>query len=209
MKPKEAWDYVGGLSSPSKMPCYGYSLPAQRCHVGSKLRKIEGSTCSKCYALKGYYAYKHVQNALERRFASIYLPDWTSAMITTIRHYEKSGYFRWHDSGDLDSIDHLHNIVQVCKALPDIQFWLPTREFLTITQYFKKYGAFPDNLCIRLSAYMLEADAPHEYARAVGVNTSRVVKTGYTCPSSLQNNACGDCRKCWDKSLQSISYKIH
>ena len=35
-----ALEIVGGLSSPSKMPCHGYSIPAQKCMTGSKLRNV-------------------------------------------------------------------------------------------------------------------------------------------------------------------------
>ena len=53
MNVKQAWSEVGGLSKPSKMPSHGYSLPAIRCGVGSKLREVEDSTCYDCYAMKG------------------------------------------------------------------------------------------------------------------------------------------------------------
>ena len=58
---------VGGLSKPSKMPSYAYSLPAKECKVGSKLRKVKGSVCFGCYALKGNYVYPNVQKALYKR----------------------------------------------------------------------------------------------------------------------------------------------
>ena len=43
---KEAWTEVGGLSKPSKMPSFGYSLSALKCKVGSKLREVLNSTCA-------------------------------------------------------------------------------------------------------------------------------------------------------------------
>ncbi len=58
---KEAWAEVGGLSKPSKMPSYGYSLSAFKCKVGSKLREVLNSTCANCYALKGRYIFPNVQ----------------------------------------------------------------------------------------------------------------------------------------------------
>ena len=55
MNTQQAWDLVGGLSKPSKMPGWSYGLPAKECKTGSKLRKVKGSTCHGCYALKGCY----------------------------------------------------------------------------------------------------------------------------------------------------------
>ena len=57
----------GGFSRPSKMPCPAYSIPASLCKVGGKLRKVEGSVCGKCYAMKGNYNYPAVRAALARR----------------------------------------------------------------------------------------------------------------------------------------------
>ena len=115
MKPAEAWEMVGGLSAPSKMPCHGYSIPARRCITGSKLAKVPGSVCAGCYALKGRYLFGNVQSALERRFASLENPEWVDAMVIAITHFEKSGFFRWHDSGDIQSLIHLEKIVSICQ----------------------------------------------------------------------------------------------
>src|SRR5690242_14227789 len=99
--------YVGGLSNPSKMPGYGYSIPAKDCITGSKLRKVDGSTCSACYALKGRYVFPNVLAAMERRLASLDKPDWAYVMGELINRKSKQPFFRWHDSGDLQSVKHL------------------------------------------------------------------------------------------------------
>ena len=52
---KEAEEYIGGLSKPSKMPCPTYGISARKCKTGTKLRTIPGSTCADCYAMKGFY----------------------------------------------------------------------------------------------------------------------------------------------------------
>jgi hypothetical protein len=48
---------VGGLSQPSKMPGYGYSLPAEYCITGTHLAAIRGTICSKCYGFRGNYVW--------------------------------------------------------------------------------------------------------------------------------------------------------
>ena len=66
MKTSEALKLVGGLSKPSKMPGWAYGIPAKECKTGSKLVKVAGSTCEGCYALKGCYVFKVVQDAQYR-----------------------------------------------------------------------------------------------------------------------------------------------
>jgi hypothetical protein len=70
MKSNEALKLVGGLSKPSKMPGWAYGIPAKECKTGKKLQNIEGSTCYNCYALKGCYVFKVVQDAQYRRLAA-------------------------------------------------------------------------------------------------------------------------------------------
>jgi hypothetical protein len=74
MKTQEALKLVGGLSKPSKMPGWAYGIPAKECKTGKKLQNVEGSTCYGCYALKGCYVFKVVQDAQYRRLGSIKHP---------------------------------------------------------------------------------------------------------------------------------------
>src|SRR3954465_7511750 len=120
---KIAAEITGGLSNPSKMPGHGYSLPAKECKTGAKLAKIPGTTCHNCYALKGRYSFPNVQNALYRRLESLKDPKWVEAMVTQIKSSEDK-YFRWHDSGDLQSVEHLQLITQVCLQTPKVKHWL-------------------------------------------------------------------------------------
>lgn len=209
IKPRQALEIIGGLSKPSKMPGFGYGITAFACNVGSKLREVKDSICSKCYALKGFYRYPKAEKALIKRLECITNPQWVEAMVVAIGHYEKSGYFRWHDSGDIQSISHLENICEVAKRLPNIKFWLPTREYALIGQYKLKHGAFPKNLCVRLSAYKINGKPPASIAKAYRVQTSGVKKTGFTCPASKQDNKCLDCRACWDRKIPNVNYKLH
>ena len=84
MKKSEAKLIVGGWSKPSKMPCKSYSIPAEACKTGSKLREQAGTVCSDCYACKGMYRFPVVQAALQRRLDSLVDPDWTDAMVAII-----------------------------------------------------------------------------------------------------------------------------
>ena len=199
MKTSEAWSLVGGLSKPSKMPGWAYGLPAKECKTGSKLVKIKGSTCHGCYALKGCYVFKVVMAALYKRLESINTPLWVGAMSLLINS-KKSKWFRWHDSGDIQSEEHLLKIFAVCKLTPDVKHWMPTRE--AWTKHF--LPLCPANLIIRFSAPMVDQAAPASWPK-----TSTVVKTGASCPAPQQNNECRDCRACWSKDVKNVAYGQH
>jgi hypothetical protein len=199
MNTKENLNLVGGLSKPSKMPGWAYGLPAKECKTGSKLHKVEGSTCQHCYALKGCYVFKVVQAAQYRRLASIRHPLWVKAM-TSLLLSKKSKYFRWHDSGDVQDLKHLAKIFEVARRTPEVQHWMPTRE-----AWVKPYLQYaPVNLVIRFSMPMVNQPAAQSWP-----HTSTVVTTGRTCPAPDQDNACGDCRQCWDKNVRNIAYGQH
>ena len=63
MKVRDALKITGSLSKPSKMPGWAYGLPAKECKTGGKLQKVPGSVCFDCYAMKGCYVFKVVQQA--------------------------------------------------------------------------------------------------------------------------------------------------
>ena len=199
MKTSEALKLVGGLSKPSKMPGSAYGLPAKECKTGSKLVKVEGSTCHGCYALKGCYVFKVVQEAQYRRLASVKHELWTAAMALLINS-KKSKYFRWHDSGDVQDEEHLLKIFAVCKLTPRVKHWMPTRE-----AWVKRFLPLkPHNLIIRFSAPMVDQEAPSSWP-----HTSTVVTSGRTCPAPTQDNECKDCRACWDPSVKNVAYGQH
>lgn len=204
----QAIEKIGGFSKPSKMPCHSWSIPAKNCKMGSKLAKLKTSVCAKCYAMRGFYPTPNVVNALARRFESLSNPDWVEAMTLAISGTEGSGYFRWFDSGDLQSLAHLEQIAQIAKNLPNIKFWLPTKEFRIVSEFTAK-NELPENLTIRISGYMIDGPPPVALANRMGVVTSSVSKTAWTCPASNQGNKCLSCRNCWDKQVANVTYKYH
>ena len=203
MTTSEAKAITGGLSNPSKMPGKAYNIPAQACKVGSRLVSVVGSVCHDCYALKGRYRFPNVRNALQRRLEALEHPQWVEAMIALINS-QRSDYFRWHDSGDIQDVAHLERIVAVAVGTPRISHWLPTREYKIVAAYNKQGGEFPDNLTVRLSGHMVDGPAPE-----LGLPTSTVSTGEFNCPASLQDNNCGDCRACWDSSVPNVSYHYH
>ena len=202
MLKKEAIEITGGLSAPSKMPGPAFNLPAWACATGAKLAKIPGTPCHGCYALKGRYNFKNVKAALNRRLEKLHDPRWIESMVTLIKDQP---WFRWHDSGDVQSVQHLKNIFEVCKCTPGTRHWLPTREarFLRLMDP----DVVPKNLKIVLSDHMNDQEKPPTWwPYTSGVTTSH---DQVTCPASSQGNKCLDCRKCWDRGTKRVIYGKH
>jgi len=199
MKVKDAVKITGSMTKTKKMPGLSYSLPAWACIVGKKLRKIKNSVCAGCYALKGNYTrYPAIKAAQYYRLASLMEPDWVPAMVAQVK---RQTWFRWHDAGDLQSVQHLKNIFEVCNQTPATRHWLPTREakFLPLNT-----DSIPKNLLIRMSSHMID-QAPVKFWPW----TSTVSTGDFTCPASKQDNQCKSCRNCWDRNIANVSYPKH
>lgn len=195
------------LSNVSKMPGRSISRSARLCHVGQKLRKIKGSTCEKCYALKGMYNMPNVKQAMERREDFFHSIDFVPRMVALL-HTLRKPEFRWFDSGDCDSVAMGHNILDVCEATPHLVHWIPSREYKIWGDVLRTRN-LPANVTLRMSAHMID-DAPAKAWQ----NTSTVAShggniTGHLCPAPTQDGKCKDCRACWDRSVANVTYYQH
>jgi hypothetical protein len=216
MKKTIAIQLVGTMSQTSKMPCKSFGLPTSVCNVGSKLRDIPGSGCSGCYADKGFYTlYPTVRTSQGNRLDKLMVAlsdanlarEWIDAVKTLIG---ADLFFRWHDSGDLINERHLSLIVQVALEMPDVSFWLPTREKALVSAFIAKHGELPTNLVVRLSAPMIDgAPCPGN----TGLNTSTIHRNkdphGFECGAPSRGGYCGDCRACWNRDVSNVSYAYH
>ena len=205
MLKKDAKKIVHGLTRTSKMPGFSYSLPADMCQTGAKLRLVPGTPCFGCYAFKGNYArYPAIKAAQYRRLKSLENPLWVDAMVALVTGFE---VFRWHDAGDLQSVDHLKKIFEVCERTPGTRHWLPTQE----RKYLPLPGStIPKNLVIRLSSSRINGPEPRAWT-----HSSSVVTDGSeTCPAPKQLNKngkphCGSCRACWNPDVKHVKYGKH
>jgi hypothetical protein len=215
---KAATAIAGPLGYPSKMPGTSYGISAKACLTGANLAKVPGSTCHGCYALKANYLYPSVALAHEARLAGIASPHWTAAMVTLILAAHKRGtgrngkiergWHRWHDSGDLQSVEHLTKICAVAALTPNIWHWLPTREHGMVAQYVARGGIVPDNLVIRISATMVDGPATKAWPTTSGVH-HELEPQGHACPAPKQDGKCGPCRACWNIDVPHVSYHKH
>ncbi len=210
---KEALAISGGCTKTTKMPSESYSLPAKECITGSKLVNVKGSVCEGCYALKGNYHRfaKTIEPLQYKRLESLKNPLWVDAMVKLIGN---KPYFRWHDSGDLQSVEHLSKIAQVARRLDKTLFWLPTRE-ANIVKDFLKTESIPVNLIVRISSMFIDQPAklPRSLKGYANVLTSTVHSqkelTGFKCLAPKQQGKCGSCRACWDNKVTNVSYLAH
>jgi hypothetical protein len=216
---KQATTVCGTLTSTSKMPCKSYSLPTEACITGFKMSQIAGSICSSCYANKGFYSMyqNNIKPAQFSRLDSIASEYWVSGMVSLIGN---DSYFRWHDSGDLQSVEHLEKIVQVAVNTPNCKHWLPTREYAIVKDYIAKNGrdSIPDNLKVRLSAMYPDKKViiPVSLQNISNVTVSNVHTStvslesnqlGEECRAPKNNGECGSCRLCWSDT--PVSYAMH
>lgn len=216
---KAAIDIAGPLGYPSKMPATSYGISAKSCKIGAKLAKIEGSVCFGCYALKGNYIYPSVQIAHDKRLAGLSNPAWTAAMVTLLKaaHAKgrgrngkfKPGHHRWHDAGDLQSVEHLTKICAVAAMTPELKHWLPTRELGIVKAYRAQGGTIPSNLTIRVSATMVDGDPSQAWPVTSGVYTKKPPRGARACPAPKQDGHCGDCRACWNPKVKHVVYALH
>jgi len=202
---KEAKKIIISLSKPDKMPGYAYGIPAPECKTGSKLRLIPNSVCAGCYAMKGnYIRFPEIMKAQYKRLAALKHPQWVEAMAAVINSQAVSKHkvFRWHDAGDVQDLDHLNKIFEVCRLTPGMQHWMPTRE-AWIRDHLDRC---PKNLIIRLSMTMIDQAAAGSWPHTSTVTTKPEQRT---CPAPDQGGQCGSCRQCWSHDVTNISYGKH
>ena len=209
MNKSQALQIVGGLSKPSKMPSYSIGLPAKECGTGSKLAQLDGSVCSGCYALKGQYRFSNVQAVQYRRLAALDNPEWVDAMVTLLENEE---FFRWHDSGDIRDLTHMEKIMEVVRRTPHCNHWIPTKEKRIVKQWLRAGNVIPGNCVVRLSAPMIDMRIRNHGDAIAGLKFSAVhtkSPQGRACIAYQQNGECRDCRACWNRRIDCISYPKH
>ncbi len=193
---------------------------------------IPGTVCYSCYAFGGQYKVRNVKVAQQRRLEALAHPRWVDAIIFLLQRYHaeplvkvplgkrgvtrwrwnETGFHRWHDSGDLQSAEHLGQLCAVARATPRIKYWLPTQE-LGMVQYYAKAHAVPDNLLIRVSSVNMGEHVPRSWpwTSSVGdeLSFAKLPSGAYHCPAPQQGHRCGSCRACWDPRVSHVVYSAH
>ena len=205
----------GGITKQNKkMPFYNYDLSAWDCQTGGKLRKKENSVCSVCYAMKGNYlrykngsvgtSHKRHLKSLENGF------EWSIAMAYQVLHY-KTKYFRFHASGDLQSVNHAKQIINLARMTPTTKYWIPTRELGFIKALKDQNIVIPKNCIFRVSAPMVDGKLRRDKFNHTSSVISSESKKGKSiiCGAYKQGGQCLKCRACWSSKIKDISYLQH
>lgn len=207
---KQALAMVGSLSDTSKMPGKSWGINANLCRTGAKLAKVEGSICSTCYANKGMYTlFKQVKVSQNTRL-ELFEADraaWVGAMVKLVA---SESFFRWFDSGDLQSVEMLDSIVKVARATPGTRHWLATRERGIVKAWLAAGNEWPSNLVCRISAtYFDETPANKLTPWSSMAHKGTPSAAAHNCPAPMQGGNCGDCRACWSPSVSLVTYHAH
>ena len=145
--------------------------------------------------------YKRQLLALEH--SATFVDDFAHVLQTL---YERRGQdvFRWLDTGDLTP-KLLAHILAIAARVPKVRFWVPTKEY-RLARPLREPGALPENVTVRVSAPL--RDQP---PWTIGLPTATVHHLkdpiGFECPAPAQGNKCLDCRACWDRGVDNVSYK--
>lgn len=205
------------LSKTSKLGTYSWSLQARETCPGSV--DTNGETvpaCAGCYAATGFYRMKPVIKVREDNRKEWQADTFVQDMIAALRHER---YFRLFDSGDFYHVDLVKKWFDICEALPDVKFWIPTRshKVAKLALWIHKLSALP-NVTMRYSAD--DVDGTYDPALHGSVIYSsneqldiRDVSSGmvFPCPAYTEEHGgkCLSCRKCYDKQTPVIAYKAH
>lgn len=213
------YSMINLLSKPSKMPCYGFNLPAMKfcpAAIQSINQYGEKAVCSHCYAMGGTYIFPNVKKSLQNK-AKFLLESLRKnkgqAFIQEITKQIKNAYgerrkklkgkifnknlFRVHDSGDLFSPQYIDCWIAICKNFPEITFWFPTREYIRHSQLPKlRELASLENAVVRPSALTIGSPVPVVEGLDNGTSVHKTLQDALDaglkpCPATIKKNRIG------------------
>lgn len=195
------------LSKAGKMPCKSWSLQAIETCPGSIDPATGGlvPACQGCYATQGNYRFANVKAPRIFNRADWQRPDWSADMIKALQN---EPFFRWFDSGDCYALALAEKILQVMIATPNTQHWLPTRmwKFTKFRRVLDAMNTLP-NVVVRYSNDGIHGETMAAQFQSTIVETDTGLEG--TCGAYARDGKCGDCRMCWDRSINVIRYPQH
>lgn len=236
--PKAQWGKIGGQVlaeggfSDQAALAAGRRLESSKAQKGDEL--LGSYICDSCYAGKSRFAmYDTIPfHQMIRKFWSdkalargSFADEMTAAIIALTGNNRLFGrvqkdasraHFRIHDSGDFYSIPYFLAWVEVCRRLPEILFWAPTRQWAVNQEWrvtMANAVAGVKNLALRPSALVYGSQAPLVPGLAAGSTASpSEVTDHWECPaylSDLASCASAGCRTCWDSPQKPVNYHAH
>lgn len=195
---------VGLFTTNTKTGCPSWSISNRSC-TGAKGCNI----CKECYGKKGRFGIDSVQNAMNKRYEWFENTKENEIVDTILAEIEFFGeeYFRVHVNGDFKNVRSIRIWEKICKKLPNVKFWFPTKAYRvkTMLPYIQNLNKLP-NVVVRPSSADFDVPAPNIKGLAKGATAykeKKAQKGHFECPGN-----CNDCRICWDKNVR-VTYHYH
>jgi len=221
------------ISKPSKMKIKGakvgcWSLEARVSCPGSvddngKIVEV----CKSCYATKGMYRFPNTKAVRQHNKADYMRDGWVEDMVKEVNKYD---YFRWFDSGDIETPELAQKIYRVIASTPHCKHWVPTRsdkvadidKYLTrITtsdsepsHYHHESIAYLKNVSLRPSADNIGLNNNERPGvKSFVIRPEEIFeakKQGiHVCPVGINPNqkSCDTCTACYTN--QAVAYVLH
>ena len=193
------------LSQTSKMPCKSISLDANLCITGSKLVKVANTPCNKCYALRGFYNMPSVKKAMAYRLEVMTGPNFVD---TLVKELDNEKYFRWFDSGDIQSEKMGHDIIDIVELTPWCRHWLPSKEY-KMWKNILSTRILPFNVCLRISTPIDNTKPINGFKHTTTTYTDNNIpaSVGFKCHAHKNKKYnCYECRACWNNEISNVAY---
>ena len=198
------------LSKTKKLNARSWSLQALTTCPASKDKDGElVAACKGCYATTGNYI--RFDNVIEPRKHN--QKDWKRSewVADMVQELDSDRYFRWFDSGDMYTLGLANKMLEVMKATPHCNHWLPTRmhKFSKFADVIAKMEALP-NVVVRLSSDSVRGKTIEGEHTSTIIPTPADAPVGATvCETYANNGNCNGCRACWSKDVKTIAYPAH
>ena len=197
------------LSKASKMPCKSWSLQALDTCPASKNK--DGSlvdACKGCYATTGNYRFPNVKAPREHN-----REDWKRPLFVQefVQALDTERYFRWFDSGDMYDLRLANKILEIMRATPWVNHWLPTRmhKFAKFAEVIAQMEALP-NVVVRLSSDSIDGETISGATTSTICHSAENAPEGATvCEAYTRGGKCGTCRACFSKDVSVVAYPAH
>lgn len=180
-----------------------------------------GKNCKSCFSV--CYAARfiiHHHNACVKMYAAntIIMRTDEAKLRNEIREYCNKNivkYFRFHTSGEIESLNQLLVYCDICKDNPDVTFYIYTKAFDIVEKALKQ---IPDNFVINLSEWHGNLDnASESLLEKCNIfayddkGSSEKVKAMYHCPAVDAKGhetgiTCAQCRRCVRKGNTTAVY---
>ena len=126
----------------------------------------------------------------------------------------KAKHFRFFDSGDMYHIGLANKILELCEAMPQVSFWIPTRmhKIEKFKPVLAKLNKLP-NVVARFSSDSTQGKRIRGKYTSTIVRTASQVLGAHECPATIPGNKpnckANNCTACWDKDVKTIAYHYH